>query len=1207
GNCPVSAFAYGAYGLMLCGPLNDIDTGYQFGQLATTLLTKLDATAIHCRTMVVVSNFVNAWRWSFRDLVAPMIENYQTGLETGDTEYASYSICFAGFYAFASGKNLVLVEQDMASYQEVMTNLKQTSVAAIQRCMRQATTKLLGEETNPHQLSGRIYDEAQELSSHLAANDHTLLFWTHYYRVVLGYLFDQYDQALEDMAACKKYVEGVTGFGVNSLLVWYDSLIYLARYPDQDSRTQKQSLKIVRANQKRLKYWAEQAPENHQHRYHLVEAERARVLGQEGDARIQYDQAIQLAELAGFVQDVALANELAARFYQSCHQPKLVAVYIRDAQDAYQKWGAQAKVDHLQLEFPEILYQPEPTQAITTTTTTLITTSQYGSTGLDLDSIQRASQAVSGEIALDKLLTKLMKMTLENAGAERGLLILNKLILPADERHWVVEAEGHVDQAEITVLQGTPLSDVETVAQSVINYVIRTQSSVVLDDAMGDEQFRQDPHIVQQGVKSTLCLPLRHQNRLTGLLYLENNLTVGAFTKDRIETLDLLMSQVAISVEHAQLYAELEDRVKMRTVELSTINERLTAEIGERKRMEDSLGTSEARYRRMFEDSPISLWEEDYSDLKTHLDSLRAEGVVDLKAYFKKNPEAVAYCASLMKVLDVNKATARLFEAQDKQDVLGNLSQILGAGTFDETFQDELIAIANGEPSFTAQVVNYTLTGKQIYADVSVSVAPGSEETYDKAMVSLIDVTAQKLAEDALKQQNEYLAALHDMTLGVISRFDLDDLLEALVERAAQLLDTPYGFIYLAERDADEAELKTIVGLSVGQMGATAKRGEGLAGQIWEAGEPLIVADYQTWDGHLSDLEDNLLGAVAGVPLTQNPDVTQDQRGEPQVVGVIGLAHNKDMNRQFGSEEVTMLNRFAQLASIALDNARLYTDVQDARVAAETLNQELGQALTDLKSTQSQLVEAEKMAALGALVSGVAHEINTPVGIGVTAASLLEEKTASFHGIYQGGQMRRSDLQNYLETASQSSAMILSNLKRAAELIQSFKLVAVDQSTEDLRLFPVRAYMEDVLLSLRPRLKKTKIQVEISGSEAITLNSYPGVFAQIMTNFVMNSLVHAYAADDEGILRFCFSQTDEDFIFEYEDDGRGISPEHLGRIFEPFFTTKRADGGTGLGLNIIYNLVTQKLGGHIQCESDLGQGTRFTITVPLNDALVKPG
>jgi signal transduction histidine kinase len=274
-----------------------------------------------------------------------------------------------------------------------------------------------------------------------------------------------------------------------------------------------------------------------------------------------------------------------------------------------------------------------------------------------------------------------------------------------------------------------------------------------------------------------------------------------------------------------------------------------------------------------------------------------------------------------------------------------------------------------------------------------------------------------------------------------------------------------------------------------------------------------------------------------------------------------------------------------------------YKRILERAVTART--RELTEALESLQATQTQLVEAEKMAALGGLVAGIAHEINTPISVGVTAASYLDEQTTTIRDNYKAGTMKRTNFEGYLDIASQSSNMILTNLNRAVELIQSFKKIAVDQSSEDRRAFAVEPYIKEVLLSLKPKLKLTKHTINVIGDGNLTIDSYPGDFAQIVTNLVMNSLVHGYEPDDQGHLIFDIKQSNDHLVCEYSDDGVGIPPENLGRIFEPFFSTRWGQGGSGLGLHIIYNLVTQRLRGTIRCQSKLGSGTKFIIEIPM--------
>jgi signal transduction histidine kinase len=317
--------------------------------------------------------------------------------------------------------------------------------------------------------------------------------------------------------------------------------------------------------------------------------------------------------------------------------------------------------------------------------------------------------------------------------------------------------------------------------------------------------------------------------------------------------------------------------------------------------------------------------------------------------------------------------------------------------------------------------------------------------------------------------------------------------------------------------------------------------------------------------------------------------------------GILYLENNLTTDA-FTKDRVELLKLLSAQVAISIENAQLYTNLQQFNENLEQLVQqrtaELSQVLADLQSTQKKLVESEKMASLGGLVAGVAHEINTPVGIGITAASLLADKTTEFFETYKSGQMKRSQLEKFLDTAMQSSSMVLSNLNRAADLIQSFKQVAVDQSSEEQRTFNLKQYLSEVLIPLKPKLRTTHHQVEIRGNEAIALNSYPGALSQIITNLVMNSLTHAYSPEDAGHLVFDFKQEGEQIILEYSDDGKGIPKENLSKIFDPFFTTKRGQGGSGLGLHIVYNLVTQKLNGTIECDSQVGVGTKFIIKLP---------
>ena len=274
-------------------------------------------------------------------------------------------------------------------------------------------------------------------------------------------------------------------------------------------------------------------------------------------------------------------------------------------------------------------------------------------------------------------------------------------------------------------------------------------------------------------------------------------------------------------------------------------------------------------------------------------------------------------------------------------------------------------------------------------------------------------------------------------------------------------------------------------------------------------------------------------------------------------------------------------------------------ELQNMQDSLTRRSQELMTANAYLRSAQRQLVEAEKMAALGSLVAGISHEVNTPLGISITAVTTMAAATEELKEQYALGPFRRSAFDGYLRIVTESNELIVGNLQRVDELMQSFKHVAVDQITSDRRTFYLRQYLEEVVRSLEPKLRAGRHTIHIAVDEDLRLVSYPGAFAQIITNLVINSLVHGYLGRQEGKLYIGAQRQGDRLHLQYRDDGMGIAAEHLGRIYEPFFTTARDRGGTGLGLHIVYNLVTQRLKGFIRHESTPAQGVTFFLDLPL--------
>jgi len=272
--------------------------------------------------------------------------------------------------------------------------------------------------------------------------------------------------------------------------------------------------------------------------------------------------------------------------------------------------------------------------------------------------------------------------------------------------------------------------------------------------------------------------------------------------------------------------------------------------------------------------------------------------------------------------------------------------------------------------------------------------------------------------------------------------------------------------------------------------------------------------------------------------------------------------------------------------------------IRDAEDASRRSQQETVRAMEELRQTQESLLQSERLASLGSLVAGVAHEINTPVGIALTSASVLHEATVEITAQVSSGVIKKSDIVRYLETAGESTRLIMNNAYRAAHLIHSFKQIAVDQVSEVRRRFGLKDYIDEVVSSLRPKLKKTHIDMQIDCPDDIELDTYPGALAQVITNLTLNCVEHAFDGDSRGTIVIRARRDGAMVELEVSDDGKGIPAEMLDKVFDPFVTTRRGQGGTGLGLNIVFNLVAKQFGGSIAVSSVVGHGARFVLRIP---------
>lgn len=321
---------------------------------------------------------------------------------------------------------------------------------------------------------------------------------------------------------------------------------------------------------------------------------------------------------------------------------------------------------------------------------------------------------------------------------------------------------------------------------------------------------------------------------------------------------------------------------------------------------------------------------------------------------------------------------------------------------------------------------------------------------------------------------------------------------------------------------------------------------------------------------------------------------------------------NRKLDEQNLMLEQEVAKKTATLSKIMLDleqqkdeliskQDELKKENENRRVVEETLrdkNTALADSMETLKMAQDQLVESERMASLGGLVAGIAHDVNTPIGVSVTAASFLQDRLKGLQTAFDDKKLTSKTMASFITEAEQTTSLLLNNLNRASDLVASFKQVAVDQASEAVRDVDLREYIREVTQSLAPKFKNTSHTINVDCREDLIIHCAPGAVAQIITNMMMNSLIHGFEGKENGVIDMKITDDDENVYIDYQDNGKGLSPEMLAKHFDAFFTTRRGKGGSGLGTHIMYNLVTQTLGGKIEAESEQGNGLRYTLHFP---------
>ena len=560
GNTEESAYGYATHTITVGPVKGDYKSAYEWGELALLVNERFNDRKGRAKIHQQFHAHANLWRRPFQTCVPHAREATRYGLETGDFAYAGYGAFTECWHTLLVCRNLEEFVGDCSSSLALLERLKMTGLIPAQKAIQNWARALQGHTAHPTSFSDEGFDEKAFIEAY--GNHPFRIIYYYILKVHLCVLFEEFDQAHVTAGRARRMTHNLLGTIWPVYLDFFEGLA-LAAVCGERSKSEQGIIvgEVVRIRES-LSLLADNCPENFRCAALLLSAELESIQGKTSEANETYEQAIQYARVTENLHNEALSCELYGRFWRRKANRDVASVYFEKARQRYSQWGAIAKVRHLEESLSNLMLGPisvMPSQVPVTAESTEAVDPQSGTpVSLDIVTVTKAARAIGMEIELEELLRKLMKIAIENAGAQRGLF-LQEL-----EGGLVIQAEGSVDQDFVSVLEAVPVENSRKLSLAIVHYVQKTGKSVVLGDALADDRFLGDPYVASTRPKSILCVPVVHQGKFSGILYLENNLAANAFTADRTEVMHILCSQAAISLENARLYNDMKQEAARR-------------------------------------------------------------------------------------------------------------------------------------------------------------------------------------------------------------------------------------------------------------------------------------------------------------------------------------------------------------------------------------------------------------------------------------------------------------------------------------------------------------------------------------------------------------------------------------------------------------------------------------------------------------------
>ena len=722
GNPASAAYVYVVYAVNLLDKFQDVEQAFRMGTLALELAERHGPSKTLYSVRFIYYAFINHWVASARDSIPLLEENAQLAFQFGNLEHSrnSLDLWFQNSLFVGYPLDQLKSYHTKAFGQLSLSRLQSFRLDIWARVIR----RLVDESPQAFGINHPQFDQEPELYNQAGQNK---IRWFNLYtaQAFLGLVFREPETALRNAALA----DATRAFAMTHLISAQHLFIYSLALlsPKLDTADQAARLRQVERNLRLMRLWASLVPENYLHQVELVEAELARSLRRKDEAIRKYERAIQDSRQNGFIQECALASELTAEFYLAEGNAPAAKDYLNNAYASYLAWGAKAKLQDLINRYPDWQFlEKENGKRRVALPVQDSPTNDLGE-AIDLNTILKASMELAQETNLEELMRKMMTVLIKNAGAQSGLLILNQ------NDRWYLKIRGSTDPGKGFSLLSTPLDYLSPQVSgsylpiSIIHYVINLKEDLVLEDATASRQFNRDAYIHARRPKSILCAPLLNQGSLIGVVYLENNLTAGAFTSSRLEMVRLISSQAAVSIEKARLYETMELQVQERTRDLLEMNRRLKEEINQRIRIEEALRLSEVRYRTVFENTGTAM------------------ALIDEDGYLSL----------------INEKYAELtgYSREELGDLF-NFMKIVAPSDFARIshLREDAFADPYKVPySFEFQLIDRSGSEKPVIA--TAMFLPGSQSL----IVSMIDITMRKQTEEALRYNEALLRKVLDI------------------------------------------------------------------------------------------------------------------------------------------------------------------------------------------------------------------------------------------------------------------------------------------------------------------------------------------------------------------------------------------------------------------------------------------------------------